>query len=71
MAWSQSKLLKTFKKQFEYMASVYPDATLVWSNILPRQAWRGIENTTENLEMTEQKRKRVNQLGTQVAMRFG
>lgn len=71
VAWSQSKLLKTFKKQFEYMASVYPNATLVWSDILPRQAWRGIDNTPENLEMIEQKRKRVNRLGTQVALRFG
>lgn len=65
--WSQSKLLKTFKRQFAYMASVYPEAQLVWSDILPRQSWRGADNTPERLKKLDQKRRRINRLGRQVA----
>lgn len=65
--WSQSKLLKTFKRQFAYMASVYPKAQLVWSDILPRQSWRGTDNSAERLKKLDQKRRRINRLGRQAS----
>ena len=47
------------------MASVYPKAQLVWSDILPRQSWRGTDNSAERLKKLDQKRRRINRLGRQ------
>ncbi|MCG8045583.1 MAG: SGNH/GDSL hydrolase family protein [Candidatus Thiodiazotropha endolucinida] len=71
VSWSQSKLLKAFKRHFAYISSTYPNAQIIWSDILPRENWRGMESTTENLRRMNLKRKQVNRLGRGVAIGFG
>lgn len=68
VTWSQSKLLKKIKTDLRYMASVFPDAQVIWSDILPRQAWRGVESSVESLRKLDQKRKRINRIGRQVTL---
>ena len=38
---------------------------MVWSDILPRLVWRGVDNTPENLRKLDLKRKRINRAGRQ------
>lgn len=60
----QAKLMKKIKKDIKYIASIFPNAYIVWSDILPRKAWR---DSNESLVKTNQKRKRINRAGRQVA----
>lgn len=50
------------------MASIYPEAQTVWSDILPNcQSWLGADNTHEGLKKLDQRR-RINQSGRQPAL---
>ena len=65
----QGKLIKNIKKDLQYLASVFSTATckIIWSDILPRKSWRGVEPTQGNLDKMNSKRKRINRAGRQVA----
>ena len=52
------------------MASTFPSANIIWSDILPRLLWRDIFNTPENLRKTDQKRKRINRTDPQVTQQL-
>ena len=41
----QGKLIGMIKKDIYYMASIFPSANIVWSDILPRLFWSDIDNT--------------------------
>ncbi|MEW8545795.1 MAG: hypothetical protein AB2693_19915 [Candidatus Thiodiazotropha sp.] len=62
----QAKLIKVIRRDLQYLASVFPTAIVVWSDILPRKSWRGIENNPQNLAKMNEKRKRINRAGRQV-----
>lgn len=62
----QAKLMRAIKKDLKYLASVFTSAKIVWSDILPRKKWLGIENTPKNLKIMDNKRKRINRAGRQV-----
>ena len=62
----QGKLMGMIKKDLFYMASTFPSAYIIWSDILPRLLWRDITNTPDNLRKMDQKRKRINRAGRQV-----
>ena len=61
----QGKMIKWIKRDLKYIASVFPQAILVWSDILPRQKWRGMINSPPNLKQINNKRKRINRAGRQ------
>ena len=61
----QGKLMGMIKKDLYYMASTFPSANIIWSDILPRLLWHDIVNTPENLRKIDQKRKRINRVGSQ------
>ena len=63
----QGKLIKNIKKDMQYLASVFSTAKIIWSDILPRKSWRGVEPTQGNLDKMNSKRKRINRAGRQVA----
>ena len=62
---TQGKMIKKIKKDINYIASVFPSTQVVWSDILPRLVWRGVDNTPENLRKLDLKRKRINRAGRQ------
>lgn len=62
----QARLMKSIKRDLNYIASVFPHTLLVWSDILPRKLWRGMVNTPTSLARINEKRKRVNRAGRQV-----
>ena len=62
----QGKLMGMIKKDLFYMASTFPSAYIIWSDILPRLLWRDITNTPDNLRKMDQKRKRINRAGRQI-----
>ena len=61
----QGKMIKWIKRDLKYIASVFPQAILVWSDILPRKKWRGMINSPPNLKQINNKRKRINRAGRQ------
>ena len=63
---TQGKLIRSIKKDINYIASVFPSAAIVWSDILPRLKWRGAPNDPQTLYQLDQKRKRINRAGRQV-----
>lgn len=63
----QAHLIRRIKKVFHYIHSVFPNAYLVWSDILPRTKWRGVESIEPNLSRLNDKRKRINRAGRQTA----
>ena len=63
----QGKLIKSIKRDLNYISSVFPSALIVWSDILPRLSWRGITPTLENLGKINRKRKCINRAGRQMA----
>lgn len=62
----QAKLIKVIRRDLGYIASVFPSVKIAWSDILPRNWWRGIENSPDNLAKIDEKRKRINRAGRQV-----
>ena len=66
VATKQARLIKDIKRDINYLASVFPCVKIVWSDILPRKFWRGIENTPDNLIKINEKRKRINRADRQV-----
>ena len=62
----QGKLMKTVKNDLKYISSVFPNVSLVWSDILPRKHWRGMPSTPANLVSINEKRKSINRAGRQV-----
>ena len=63
----QRNLMRKIKKDLQYVASVFSTSYIVWSDILPRAEWRGLESTLDNLKKINKKRKRVNREGRLVA----
>lgn len=61
----QGKLIRKIKKDINYIATVFPSTQVVWSDILPRLSWRGVDYTPENLHKLYLKRKRINRDGCQ------
>ena len=61
----RGKLIKMIKRDIGYIASVFPSAYLVWSDILPRTAWRAIKSHQNSLNTINEKRKRINRAGRQ------
>ena len=66
VAIKQARLIKDIKRDINYLASVFPCVKTVWSDILPRKFWHGIENTPNNLVKMNEKRKLINRTGCQV-----
>lgn len=58
-----TRIIKDLKRHLSYIASVFPEALVIWSDILPRTHWRGAINTPENLRKLDNKRKRINRAG--------
>ena len=63
----QRNLMRKIKKDLQYVASVFSTSYIVWSDILPRAEWRGLESTLNNLKKINKKHKRVNREGRLVA----
>ena len=59
----QGKLIKNIKKDLQYLASVFSTTKIIWSDILPRKSWRGVEPTQGNVDKMNSKRKRITWLG--------
>lgn len=66
----QAKFMKLIRRDLSYVASVFPHAYIVWSDILPRKHWRGMVSTPQNLIKMNEKRKRINRAGHQVVRNF-
>ena len=66
----QAKLMKRIKKDLKYIAAVFPSTFVVWSDVLPRKQWRGLQDTPENLVKMHNKRKRINRAGRQTAFQL-
>ena len=62
----QGKFIKMIKKDINYLASVFPRSMIVWSDILPRFSWRGLDSSVTAFGRTDEKHKRVNRAGRQV-----
>ena len=68
-----AKLMSKIKKTLWYLQSVFNDTYIVWSDILPRTQWRGLDDIAsmkhldlqQKLKLMDQKRKRVNRAGRQ------
>lgn len=63
VAVKQAKLMRLIKRDIRYIASVFPSAQIIWSDILPRKSWRGVVPATTNFFQLNQKRKRINRAG--------
>lgn len=55
----QAKLMKSMRKDLKYIGSVFPNAYLVWSDILPRRHWRDMDFTPKNLSNINERCKRI------------
>ena len=62
----RGKLMGMIKKDLFYMASIFPSAYIIWSDILSILLWRDITSTPDTLRKMNQKRKRINRAGRQV-----
>lgn len=62
VSMKQDMLIKKIKKDLNYIASVFPSAKMVLSDILPRRSLYGVENTSDNW--------RINRAGRQVVRSF-
>ena len=61
-------LWDTIKQEIAYLRDAFPEATLVWIDILKRKVWRGAEN---GLNAIEKKRKRINLIGRKIVQQSG
>ena len=50
----------SIRREIEYLHDAFPDATLIWMDILQRQRWG------DNYQMIERKRQRVNRFARQI-----
>jgi hypothetical protein len=50
------------ESEVSYLREAFPQATLIWVDILPRRVWRGAHSN----KPIEAKRKRINRLGRQI-----
>lgn len=66
----QAKLMRAIKRDVRYIASVFPDSFIVWSDILPRKVWRGTSNDNGVLTRLNTKRKRINRAGRHAVSRL-
>ena len=55
--------MKKNQKRFEVYFFSFPDASLVWSDILSRTFWLGLPSTPVVLESMSRKGSRINQCG--------
>ena len=63
---TQGKFIKMIKKDINYINSVFPKTMIVWSDILPRLSWRGLDSSVTAYRKIDEKRKRVNRAGRQI-----
>lgn len=67
----QASLIRRITKRLKHLQSVFPDAFIVWSDILPRKKWKGLKAQTKTaLEAMDKKRKRINRAGRQAVRAF-
>ncbi|XP_045203614.2 uncharacterized protein LOC123556739 [Mercenaria mercenaria] len=55
------------REEITYLREAFPEATLIWVDILPRRTWRG----ATNLKTIEKKLLRLNRLGRQLVLSSG
>ena len=61
-------VFKLINDTYDYIRAAFPDAILVWVDILPRFCWRAPKNEHKAID---KKRRRVNQLGHQAVRKAG
>ena len=66
----QAQLIKRITKGLSRLRSVFPETLIVWSDILPRTQWRGMDINRCSLETMNNKRKRINRAGRQAVTSF-